>query len=192
MTQLRNLPERQTLMRLITRRRCFAGAAELAAPFILPRRAFAVTAWVDEPYDATKFKPLYPQTSDPVQWIVLPANVSVYKYLMIGPDTMMLDFSIQETQVAGYPLDLAIKVPAGKYLTAKSSTGYAVWFENGYANSGPGRVYTSADEVNYLRIIKMPVTAPGPGGTPVFNSFVPSSGTYVFGQLSFRVQDTAP
>jgi hypothetical protein len=141
--------------------------------------------WIDEPYSPAKFKAVaFPIGSSDVAWRVERENVAVYKYLMLTPDTMMLDFYIAASTVEGTPLRLEIAVPGGYHLLpSDTSGGFVEWFENTYEATGIGRIAVDAHDGDFLRITKIPYRHP----PAAQNNWDASNGTYVSGQITFRV-----
>ncbi len=141
-----------------------------------------MTQWIDEPYNAANFKGRMQNGTD-VVWSTQ-ASYVVVKYLLLQPDTMLVDFAVQGSVITDTPLQLLLKVPGGYQLDGNSTTS-VIWWENGYGDAGVGRVSADVRDVNWLRITKMPSYRPPP---LVSNTWIPSTGTYTMGQIIFRVQ----
>jgi hypothetical protein len=140
------------------------------------------TNWIDEPYDAANFKARM-QNGDHVTWQTTAQGVSVYKYLMLQPDTMLLHFDVEMSVITTTPLLLMIKLPGG-YKAAGNTSNTITWWENVYDDSGIGIVASDMRHADFLKISKIPSAQIPPKAS---NTWMPSNGTYVAGQIIVRV-----
>ncbi len=141
-----------------------------------------MTQWVEEPYSSANFRGVL-QTGVDVAWSTQDQFVTV-KYLMLQPDTMLVDFTVQGSVITSDPLWLFMKVPGGYQIADDSSTSL-IWWENGYGDAGVGRLAADTRDYDWLRMTKIPSYRPSPA---VSNTWIPSTGTYTMGQIIFRVQ----
>jgi hypothetical protein len=163
--------------------------ASIASTMIMRWLTRDTAGWQSVQFDPANFR-----AADDGEWIVEPNGITGYSYRLIGNDTMIFQWSIEATTVKGEPSELYLTIPGGRFAVTEQSSVFSYYdnFQPGGADTPLefGIALTTRARQNYLQLRRQGST--GVQARKWSNAKGGASGTYVFGQITLRLDSSFP